>query len=199
VTEASIRVATIGDLPELYEVALKTGNSGTDASGMYVNDVMLGEVFVGPYVTLAPETSFALTQGVNVVGYGLCVVDTVEFQSKSEELWWPKLQQKYQDHKSAADSDWLLKEIFSPSPSPVSILESFPSHGHIDLLPSIQGLGWGKKMMQKMELVLSHYGSPGFHLRVSANNERALKFYGSIGYLELLRRDDEVVVGKVLK
>jgi ribosomal protein S18 acetylase RimI-like enzyme len=48
-------------------------------------------------------------------------------------------------------------------------------------------------------LVLSHYGSPGFHLRVSANNERALKFYGSIGYLELLRRDDEVVVGKVLK
>ena len=198
VSDPVIRAALVTDLPDLYVVALKTGNSGSDATGMFLNDEMLGEVFVGAYVVHAPRTSFALSENGIPKGYGLCVLDTVQFQQTCQELWWPALQDKYRKLEKAHKRDWLIDEIFSPTPSPASVLEDFPSHGHIDLLPHVQGLGWGRKMMTHMENVLRELGSPGFHLRVSAFNDRGLRFYYALGYSELLRRGDEVVVGKVL-
>jgi len=198
VSDPAIRAALISDLPDLYEVALKTGNSGSDATGMFLNDEMLGEVFVGPYVVHSPRTSFALSENGIAVGYGLCVLDTIEFQKMCQELWWPVLQDKYLKLEKAQERNWLIDEIFSPTPSPESVLDSFPSHGHIDLLPHVQGKGWGRKLMTHMENVLRDLGSPGFHLRVSAFNDRGLRFYSALGYSELLRRGDEVVVGKVL-
>jgi hypothetical protein len=51
-------------------------------------------------------------------------------------------------------------------------------------------------MMAQMEKQLQELGSVGFHLRVSSHNERGLQFYAALGYTELLRLGDEVVVGK---
>ena len=196
VSTATIRPATLADLPALYSVALKTGDSGNDATGMFRNDVLLGEVFVGPYVTFATETSFVLNKDNIASGYGLCVLDTLAFQHQCHQEWWPVLQDKYRSVSEEASRDWLLAEIFRPTPSPNEILEDYPSHGHIDLLPHLQGQGWGRTMMQTMESKLIELGSNGFHLRVSALNNRGLKFYAAIGYDELMRRGDEVIVGK---
>jgi GNAT superfamily N-acetyltransferase len=196
VSTATIRPATLADLPALYSVALKTGDSGNDATGMFRNDVLLGEVFVGPYVTFATETSFVLNKDNIASGYGLCVLDTLAFQHHCHQEWWPVLQDKYRSVSEEASRDWLLAEIFRPTPSPNEILEDYPSHGHIDLLPHLQGQGWGRTMMQTMESKLIELGSNGFHLRVSALNNRGLKFYAAIGYDELMRRGDEVIVGK---
>ena len=191
-----VRSASIKDLTDLYRVAIKTGNSGSDATGMYRNDDMIGEVYVGPYVTLEPNTSFALVENDVCVGYGLCVLDTADFQKRAMALWWPFLQNKYRSLERFIETEWLIHEIFHPSSSPDSILDEYPSHGHIDLLPEVQGKGWGRKMMKIMEDALESQGSIGFHLRVSARNDRGLKFYAALGYHEIMRRDDEVIVGK---
>ena len=197
-SERRIRAATVRDLPDLYFVAIRTGNLGDDATGMFRNDDMIGEVYVGPYVTLAPETSFALVENDSPVGYGLCVLDTETFYTAAKQSWWPMLQEKYSNLAQYVDSEWLIHEIFNPSSSPLEILDEYPSHGHIDLLPHVQGLGWGRRMMATMENALRDLGSPGFHLRVSQYNERGLKFYAALGYQELLHRDSEVIVGKRL-
>ncbi len=196
--EIEIRPATLNDLTDLYFVALKTGNSGSDATSQFRNDQMLGEVFVGPYVTHASETSNLLSESGKTVGYVLCVLDTDHIQNLCKKHWWPQLQIKYAELKKFSEDEWLVCEIFSPTPSPSEVLKDFPSHGHIDLLPQVQGKGWGRKMMVQMENQLKNLGSPGFHLRVSAYNKRGLKFYAALGYTELLRRGDEVVVGKRL-
>lgn len=196
--EFRIRSASIQDLADLYLVAIRTGNSGDDATGMFRNDDMIGEVYVGPYVTLAPETSFALVENNSPVGYGLCVLDTETFYAATKQSWWPMLQEKYSNLAQFIDSEWLIHEIFNPSSSPIEILENYPSHGHIDLLPHVQGLGWGRRMMETMENSLRNLGSVGFHLRVSKYNERGLKFYAALGYQELMHRDSEVIVGKKL-
>lgn len=193
-----IKSASIADLADLYHVAIRTGNSGDDATGLFRNDNMIGEVYVGPYVTLAPETSFALVDNETAVGYGLCVLDTESFQAKARESWWPQLQEKYASLATVVGDEWLVHEIFHPSSSPSSILEEFPSHGHIDLLPFVQGKGWGRRMMETMEGALRNLDSPGFHLRVSIHNSRGLKFYAALGYHEIMRRDGEVIVGKRL-
>lgn len=193
-----IRPAELEDLSNLYRVAIRTGDSGSDATGMFRNDDMVGEVYVGPYVTLEPKTCFVLDSEGTAVGYGLCVIDTESFQSSALEEWWPKLQEKYRYLFEFADTEWLIHEIFYPSPSPSDILREYPSHGHIDLLPEFQGKGWGRKVMETMETALTSLGSPGFHLRVSVHNSRGLKFYAALGYEEIARRESEVVVGKKL-
>ena len=197
-SDIAIRPATLADLPDLYHVAIKTGDSGNDATGKFLNDEIIGEIYVGPYVTLATETSFVLSEAGKAIGYGLCVLDTLKFQELCRKEWWPKLQAKYQGEATTGPSGWLINEIFNPTPSPHEILAEYPSHGHIDLLPHVQGQGWGRKMMTRMESELTALKSPGFHLRVSAFNDRGLQFYAALGYEELIRRDDEVVVGKKL-
>jgi len=197
-SSVSIRPATLDDLADLYRVAIKTGDSGSDATGMFRNDDMIGEVYVGPYLTLASETCFALESNGKAVGYGLCVLDTETFQSRARDLWWPKLQEKYHALSPFIESEWLIHEIFHPTPSPQEILNEYPSHGHIDLLPEFQGQGWGRKVMQSMEKALSSLDSPGFHLRVSQHNIRGLKFYAALGYQEIMSRESEVIVGKRL-
>lgn len=197
--ELAIRAAQSSDLADFYRVALLTGDSGSDATGMHINDQMLGEVFVGPYVKLSLSSCFALVDGSDVFGYGLCVPDTKSFEAAAARQWWPQLQEKYQDIKAQIDSSWLLKEIFFPEPSPLELLADYPAHGHIDLLPEAQGKGWGRKMMHQMESKLSEIGASGFHLRVSPYNKRALDFYQALSYQILLEKQNEIVVGKRLK
>jgi ribosomal protein S18 acetylase RimI-like enzyme len=60
----------------------------------------------------------------------------------------------------------------------------------------MQGKGWGKKMMNEVDKALIARGSPGMHLRVSHVNFRALGFYDKLGYPEIMKRGNEVIVGK---
>ncbi|MEI7642357.1 MAG: N-acetyltransferase [Actinomycetes bacterium] len=196
---ANIRSVELTDKSALYEVCVSTGDSGNDAHGHHPHDEMLGDVFVGPYVELATTTSFAMVNENNFgVGYGLTTINTVEFEEKCERLWWPNIQQKYEEFRESDLDSFLIREIFHPSKSPTKVLADFPSHGHIDLLPKYQGQGFGRLMMATMENCLQEMGSRGFHLRVSAHNDRALKFYDAIGYSVLSRTNSEVTVGKRL-
>ena len=65
------------------------------------------------------------------------------------------------------------------------IVEHFPSHLHIDLLPAFQGAGNGRRLIQAVLDSLAAAGSRGVHLGVSARNERAMGFYRAVGFTEL--------------
>lgn len=196
-----IRNATVEDIPGVYNVCLKTGNSGNDATHLYKNVNILGEVFVGSYVTFDSDTSFVLVDESGLIsGYALSTIDTVKFEATCAEKWWPILQKKYQLPDISKKDDWnsdnhLEYEIFHPTLSPKEVLTEYPSHGHIDLLPHMQGKGWGKKMMSNVSESLIKKGSKGMHLRVSHLNDRALGFYNNLGYPEVMRLGSEVIVG----
>lgn len=197
-----IRNASVDDLNGLYQVCLKTGDSGNDATHLYRNPHLLGEIYVGPYVQFNSESSFALIDESGMIsGYSLSTVDTLTFQATCAKEWWPAKQSKYVEPSESAKDEWTLDnhleyEIYHPTPSPIEVLELYPSHGHIDLLPHMQGKGWGRKMMDAIDQALIQAGSPGMHLRVSNVNYRALGFYAKLGYPEIMRRGNEVIVGK---
>jgi ribosomal protein S18 acetylase RimI-like enzyme len=196
-----IRNVTVEDIPALYNVCLKTGDSGNDATHLYKNISVLGEVYVGPYVTFNSDSSFVLIDDEGKIsGYALSTFDTIEFEARCAEEWWPPLQAKYQlpniDNKDQWNSDNFIEyEIFNPTPSPKEVLEEYPSHGHIDLMSHVQGKGWGKKLMTSVGDSLIEMGSRGMHLRVSHINNRALGFYNKLGYPEIMKRGNEVIVG----
>ncbi len=188
------------DRQALYEVCLRTGDSGQDATGRYRNPDLLGDVFVGPYLALRPQFAFVVDDGSGAEGYVLGALDTTAFHRECEERWWPALRERYRDAPVPAGraDGWLLDWIRHPPPAaPPEIIDVYPSHLHIDLLPRWQSGGWGRRMMERLWAELEAARSPGVHLGVGTRNARAIGFYRHLGFVELGRGDEDVILGRV--
>jgi ribosomal protein S18 acetylase RimI-like enzyme len=61
------------------------------------------------------------------------------------------------------------------------VVEPFPSHLHIDLLPRLQGQGLGRRLIDLWLETAGVMGSRGVHLGVNPANVRAGRFYLAYG------------------
>ena len=191
-TRAIIRAARPGDEAGAYRVCLKTGHYGDDGEACY-QDVpdALGRIFVGPYLAFEPELSLMLEDDEGICGYALGAQDSRVFYARYEAYWRPGLCARFgappgdpaqwtptqEVHHSYHHPDY-----FCPDP-----YEAYPSHLHIDLLPRVQGQGYGRRLMEQLMETLRERGSPGVHVGVSLPNARARAFYAHLGFRELTR------------
>jgi ribosomal protein S18 acetylase RimI-like enzyme len=175
------------DEPRLYEICVRTGDAGGDATGNHADPSLPGHVFVGPYVALAPEFAFVLDPGDGVpVGYVLGALDTDAFADACERSWWPALRRRYPDPPDPRTPDEsLAAAIHHPPRWSREVIARYPSHLHIDLLPEAQGRGHGRALMERLWRALAEAGSPGVHLGVARRNQRAIGFYRRLGFVEL--------------
>ena len=185
------------DRAGLYHVCLATGDSGADAFHLYNQKEMLGEIYVGPYLSFQPDLSFTLVQE-GASGYALAALDTRSFESMLSKKWWPLIQEKY-SNLSPENFNEREKNLFSyiqnPPLRPEAIVRDYPSHLHIDLLETAQGRGIGKAMMNLLLDTLREQGSKGVHLGMGAQNSRAFTFYTKLGFTLLDKNDDEWTMG----
>jgi ribosomal protein S18 acetylase RimI-like enzyme len=198
-----IRLATLADETRLYEICVLTGDSGKDATGIFQQPNLLGDIWVGPYLHLSPEYCFVVDDNAQAVGYCIATLDSTSFETVAAALWWPAKQAIYTKPDIAQKDSWSRDErlahlIHNPLTSPIEFLEEFPSHAHINLVAEMQGKGWGKKLMEEMENSLREAGSPGVHLILSSKNLNALAFYQAIGYHVIFEREGEIGVAKKL-
>ena len=63
--------------------------------------------------------------------------------------------------------------------------DDHPAHLHIDLLPELQGQGWGRRLIDTLAGALRERGVSGLHLVASADNTGALAFYARLGFTPL--------------
>jgi ribosomal protein S18 acetylase RimI-like enzyme len=189
-----------GDRPALYRVCLQTSDSGRDGTGKYRDPLLVGEVFVGPYLALQPDLAFVVDDGAGAEGYVLGALDTVAFRRDCELQWWPALRARYQGVRAPEgySDGWLLDWVRRPPKPPAAVTE-FPSHLHIDMLPRWQGGGWGRRLIDTLCAALAAAGSPGVHLEVGRNNAGAIGFYRHIGFAELSEGRGALVMGRRLK
>lgn len=180
-----------------YRVCLETGDSGAEASSLYTDPNLLGHVYVGPYLALEPEHAFVVRDGAAVVGYALGARDTAVFESHCEVSWWPPLRAMYPTDRSSPDRDaGLVRKIHQPDATSPDLLDDYPSHLHIDLLPVAQGRGNGRTMLEAVVTSVFEAGSPGVHLGVGASNERAIGFYEYMGFERLRTLPRALIMGK---
>jgi ribosomal protein S18 acetylase RimI-like enzyme len=78
----------------------------------------------------------------------------------------------------------------------VGLWEEFPSHLHIDILPSYQRQGWGAQLIMALLQQLQHEGSRGVYLGVGASNTGAVKFYERLGFGRYSRIEQNGEVGR---
>ncbi len=192
---ASIRRYRPSDLPALYDICLKTAHDGADASALYADPRLIGEIYAAPYAAFHPEHVFVAEDEQGVGGYVLGAPDTRAFEARLEADWWPILRERYPDTADVPSwrrsrEQWDAYYIHHPPPAPQAAVDAAPAHLHIDLLPRLQGQGLGKALLNAW---LPTVGGRA-HLGCSAANMRALRFYETYGWRRLEGAGPKTVV-----
>jgi ribosomal protein S18 acetylase RimI-like enzyme len=183
---AEIRPYRPSDLDDLYRICLATGDAGADASNLYRDPQLVGHLYAAPYGVLSPDTAFVVEDDQGVGGYIVGALDTRAFSARQEAEWWPRLRPRYLDPSETPHQDWNADQrgaylIHHPFPAPRRVVEPFPSHLHINLLPRLQGQDLGRRLIDLMLETLRAKGSRGVHLGVNSANARAIRFYLAYG------------------
>ena len=148
-----IRPARPADRDVVYEICLRTGLAGADATATYADPELLGHVYAGPYLALAPDLAFVLVgPDDQPVGYVLGAADTEAFEAACEARWWPPLRARY-PLTSAVDGTpdaSLVHRLHEPARADPAVLVEHPAHLHIDLLPVAQGGGHGRRLIEHL-------------------------------------------------
>ncbi|ACQ78794.1 GCN5-related protein N-acetyltransferase [Beutenbergia cavernae DSM 12333] len=185
--DVHIRHAAPADRDALYHVCLLTGNSGKDGRELYADPEILGHRFAGPYLALEPDFAFVAEDSEGVAGYVLGAPDSAAFEARLERDWWPDLRERYPD-PGDVDSDVrprdpvIAHSFHHPPATDPGLLERYPAHLHIDLLPRLQGKGAGRGLMTTLLDALRAAGIPGVHLGVGAANTNAIGYYEHMGF-----------------
>ncbi|WP_136517476.1 GNAT family N-acetyltransferase [Cellulomonas telluris] len=170
------------DQPGLYRVCLRTGDAGGDATHLYRDPDLLGHLYAGPYPLADPGLTFVVTDEQGVGGYVVATADTAGFDAWTEAHWWPGLRERYPerpDPRDGTEDHVLVGQIHRREPADPP--PGFPAHLHIDLLPHLQGQGWGRRLVGTLADALRERGVPGLHLGVAARNTGAIAFYERLG------------------
>ena len=188
------------DEDAVYEVCLKTGDSGKDGTHLYDDPKALGHIYVGPYIHLEPELAFVLEDKEGVCGYVMGVLDSKKFYQAFVDEWLPGIRQRHPeptgDPATLTPTQKLYHQYYHPDVFCPEPYDQYPSHLHIDLMPRVQGRGLGNPMMQVLLKELAARKTPGVHLGMAPSNSRAEKFYKKLGFHELLRTSDSLYLGK---
>jgi len=182
--EYAIRPYHPSDLCALFRVCLLTGDSGSDASALYHDPDLLGQIYVAPYAVFEPDLCFVLTQNGVPCAYVLGTHDTAAFNQRCAQDWYPVLQTRYATRPpedTTPDAD-LIRHIHRTAEPANPALAAYPAHLHIDLLPEAQGQGWGRRLIAAFTARLRALGVAAVYLGVGASNLRAIGFYAHVGF-----------------
>ena len=188
---ARIRAYRPGDLDDLYRICLQTADSGQDATALFRDPKLPGHVYAAPYGLFEPSLAFVAEDAAGVGGYIVGALDSGTFGQRLEQDWWPALRARHPapppDLAGPISPQELraLQNIHDPFAAPSEVAEPFPSHLHINLLPRMQGRGTGQQLIATLLSGLRDRGSPGVHLLVRADNQRAVGFYRHTGFTEV--------------
>jgi ribosomal protein S18 acetylase RimI-like enzyme len=195
-----IRPFQPADTDDLYRVCLRTGNDGEDATGLYADPRILGDVYVGPYLAFEPESALVVDLDGTAAAYALCAPDTAAFEQRLAEKWWPGLRTRYPRDTFPPGSldDEVVGIIYDPPRTDPELLTEYPAHLHIDLTPEVQGRGFGGELMRRLLDAQAQAGVAGIHLEVATANLRAIGFYDHLGFTTLRVEGPDTIMGRRL-
>lgn len=188
-TTAEIRPAEPDDADAVDEICRATADGGSPQPSDVVDPSLVSLVYTLPYVAFEPGTARVLVQDGTVTGYVVGAFDSPAFYRRWAREWAPR----HLPRSDGADPE-LVRLLADPMQALPDGVDDFPSHLHINLLPSARSGGWGSRLVTSFIGGLTAAGSPGVHLRVSADNEPAVRFYRRCGFTVLGAQDTMTMV-----
>ncbi|ODT22387.1 N-acetyltransferase [Microbacterium sp. SCN 69-37] len=190
-----------GDEPALADICLRTGDAGSDATGILDDDDIWGAVFVLPYVARHPELAVVVeTDDGRVAGYVVATDDTDAFEEWFRTEWWPRFADRWPHPAGEPSSrqDGVLSYAYGRRADAEPFAAAYPAHLHIDLLPELQGQGWGRRLIAALTDALRAAGVLGVHLVAAGTNAGAIAFYERLGFTRLGAPADVAAFGMTL-
>jgi len=184
---AAIRGYRPDDLPALYDICLTTGASGQDATALYSDPDLVGQLYAAPYGVLEPERVLVAEDVLGVAGYIVGTFDSDGFAARQERDWWPALRQRYSDDSAAftAADRQRIAAIRVPERNPVAIVADYPAHIHMNLRSRLRGQGVGTALLQLWVEKARAAGVRGIHLGANASNSGGVAFWQRSGFVPL--------------
>jgi len=185
-----------GDLEAVYDVCVRTGDAGGDATGQSIYPRLLGDIYAGPYLFLEPGLAFVLDDGRRPVGYVLGTADTAAFVRAYRERWMPHLAAAYPEPPAVPSTpdEKLLETFHRPEHMVHPGLAGYPAHLHIDILPAFQGHGAGRQLIEEFCRAAAAAGAAAVHVSVAPSNAGAHRFYFAVGFEPLAVADPQPTV-----
>lgn len=187
---ADIRLFRPQDIDALYAISVATGHLGGDASHLFADPRMMGHIYAAPYALLEPSLALVVEEEGRLVGFAVGTLDTSGWEARLERDWWPKLRLHYADPADVPAAERTPDQmraffIHHPTATPPSVRQHYPAHLHLNLLPGLQGRGWGRRLFAAWLAHASRQGPGALHVLVARANERAIGFWGSQGFTAL--------------
>ena len=172
-------------------------------------------IWCRPYPILAPRTCFVLDDGAGTaVGYILGTTDTAGFITNWPSQYMPLVDSQLNnlpktDARTEGEELSLVERrdsflsLMRNDPQKLiysdlaSLLQPWPGHFHIDILPSHQRQGYGKELIKAFCGAAKDQGCNGAYLGMVASNDGAARFYESYGFRRLPHVLDEGVSGEM--
>ena len=174
------------DLEALYEICLRTGNAGQDASPLHNDRKAVGHIYAAPYGVLEPDKVFVAEDAAGVAGYVVGTYDTRAFNARLEREWWPALRQHYAQATDLTPADReRVAYMHRPGDNPADIVAQYPAHIHMNLLSRLRGQRVGSGLLQMWIEQARQDGVSGIHLGASPSNEGGIAFWTRSGFTPL--------------
>ena len=202
-SKVTLRPYRRSDDAGLAAVCLATADEGRDGSTTYAHPGLPGDMYALPYVRFEPDLCVVVDDGTRegrVSGYVLGTSDTAAFEEWAARAWWPGVRSRHPvgDQPSGSPDARLAAMAAHPATTARAVTDRYPAHLHVDLLPHVQGQGLGRRLLEAFMTTAAAAGASGVHLGVSPGNERAVGFYGHLGFHQLDRTDDALLLGRPL-
>lgn len=166
---------------------------GNDATGMFGDDRAIADVYALPYLHGPGCFAWVWDDGGGAVGYVVGTDDTRAFQDWFVAEWWPS--RPARAVQTEADR-WLLPAAVDPERMLTDLVDEYPAHLHIDLLPEAQGRGAGRALIDAAVDGLRGRGVPGVHLVAAKANAGAQAFYPRVGFVPVVEDHSSVTFAR---
>ncbi|MGH9104392.1 MAG: GNAT family N-acetyltransferase [Acidimicrobiales bacterium] len=185
--EVGVRPYRSEDRAGVYDVCVRTGDHGGDATGKFTRPDLLPDIFAGPYIELEPGFAFVVDAGERAVGYVVGTPRTTDFVPLYREKWLPLVAGRYPapPPRPVTPEEHMLALLHRPEHMLSPRFPAFPAHLHIDILPAYQGRGWGRALVDAFAGAVAGAGASGVHVAVAVANQRAHGFYRRVGFERL--------------
>ncbi len=88
--------------------------------------------------------------------------DTDAFEEWFRDEWWPQFADRWpRPGEERSRQDGILRYAYGRRPGREPYADGYPAHLHIDLLPELQGQGWGRRLIDTLDRRAARAGCPG--------------------------------------
>ena len=155
------------------------------------------------YLRHEPEGCFVAVDNEKnkVIGYIMSTSDTINQEEDFIVKMKPLIKLRMKEIKLRTLSSRIYAHFIihkSLSKKRKKMLESFPAHLHINILPNYQRQGIGYRLMQSLEKFLKENNIQGFHLEVGAKNTLGINFYTKYGLESISKNRLTIIYAKKL-